>query len=258
MIQIEKINIHDIPVLHIAKSSLFETRIPTVVYYHGYNGEKESSLTIAYKIAEKGMRVILPDGHLHGEREGNISLEEKEYYFWEIILQTIDELAEIKTYLEMKQLVLPGYFGVGGTSMGGMITYGALRKYDWIKSAVVLMGSPYVARRVERSIDKYNKNAKEKVSDEERQDTVSRVENIDLTQNIDKLNERPLFIWHGEKDEILSVEDSRKFFNEIKGHYSNEKHIQFLEEKDRTHNISKLSMNKTADWFGEHLLFQND
>src|SRR5690606_23869380 len=70
MVIIEHLKANDVPLLHVAKETVRNQPLPTVIYYHGFNGEKESSLTLAYKIAEKGLRVILPDAPLHGERNG--------------------------------------------------------------------------------------------------------------------------------------------------------------------------------------------
>lgn len=252
-IQIEKIAIQDIPALHIVQTNLMKEKLPTVIYYHGYNGEKESSLTIAYKLAEKGLRVILPDGFLHGEREGNITLAEKELQFAEIIIRTMQELEIVKAFLDEKQWVKDGRIGVGGTSMGGMITYSALKKYDWIKTAVVLMGSAYVSKRIERLVNNLADEGAKKHAESKLSALKDTLVDIDLTYDLNQLNERPLFIWHGEIDAVIPVEESRAFYEEAKRLYKNEDYIQYFEEKDRIHNISKLSIEKTAAWFHNHL-----
>src|SRR5699024_1376835 len=142
MIQIEKEVFHNIPILNVCETDKNDRALPTVIYYHGFNGEKESSLTIAYKIAENGYRVILPDSHLHGERKENISQTELELAFWEVVEQNIKELADIREYITAKKLTIPEKIGIGGTSMGGITTYGALKQYDWIQAAASLMGTP--------------------------------------------------------------------------------------------------------------------
>src|SRR5699024_11278217 len=53
MIQLIKDTIEDIPVLHVVQEGMHQQALPTVIYYHGYNGEKISSLTLAYMMAEK-------------------------------------------------------------------------------------------------------------------------------------------------------------------------------------------------------------
>lgn len=236
MVIIERLNISDIPTLQVVSESLAQSPLPTVIYYHGFNGEKESSLTIAYKMAEKGIRVILPDAPLHGERGVSDEPVEHGRTFWNIVLQTVDELDTIRTYLQAQSFVIDEKIGLGGTSMGGMITYAALRKYDWIQTAAVLMGTPYLSERAVSTAG----------NDHE---LLTKIEQIDITKNINALQERPLFIWHGELDEIVPVEDSRKFYDSLTDYYQTEDDVLFIEEKERIHNISKLSIKKTAEWF---------
>lgn len=240
MIIIERLHISEIPTLQVVSESLADNPLPTVIYYHGFNGEKESSLTIAYKMAEKGIRVILPDAPLHGERGISDDPVEHGRTFWHIVLQTLEELASIRTYLLEKSFVWDGKIGLGGTSMGGMITYAALRKYDWIQTAAILMGTPYLTERALATAGNDN-------------ELLAKIERVDITKDIDALQERPLFIWHGELDAIVSVEDSRKFYDTLTDYYETEDDVQFIEEKERIHNISKLSIKKTAEWFDNQL-----
>src|SRR5699024_191227 len=99
MVIIERLNIKDIPTLQVVNEKLASNPLPNVIYYQGFNGEKESSLTIAYKMAEKGIRVILPDAPLHGERGISDDPVDHGLTFWNIVLQTLEELATIRTYL---------------------------------------------------------------------------------------------------------------------------------------------------------------
>lgn len=244
MIVIERLEVEQIPVLLMAKSSLQSKPLPTVFYYHGFNGEKESSLTIAYKMAEKGIRVILPDAPLHGERAISEDSIEHGVTFWNIVTDALQEIKSLYEYLKKKQLILDDRIGFGGTSMGGMITYAALTKYDWIKSAAVLMGTPYITERAKQTMQGASEFDEVKLRE---------VKKFDLTKQVEKLNNRPLFIWHGELDQIVPVEDSRKFYKEVQSKYTKEEDLQFIEEKDRIHNISKLSIRKTAEWFERKL-----
>lgn len=244
MIIVEHINIGHIPTLQVAKKSVKDEPLPTVIYFHGFNGEKESSLTIAYKMADKGLRVMLPDAPLHGERAISSEPIEHGRTFWNIVLQAVEEIATITSYIINQSWTVNDRIGIGGTSMGGMITYGALRKYHTIKAAAVLMGTPYLTDRA--------KNTMKQVSDEDKK-VLQKVAEIDITTNLDSIKGRPLFIWHGEKDEIVPVTDSRMFYKMVTDYYEVEDDIQFIEEKDRIHNISKLSIKKTAEWFHKQL-----
>src|SRR5699024_5370583 len=180
------------------------------------------------------------DAPLHGERGISDDPVEHGRTFWHIVLQTLEELASIRTYLLEKSFVLDEKIGLGGTSMGGMITYAALRKYDWIQTAAILMGTPYLTERALATAGNDN-------------ELLAKIERVDITKSIDALQERPLFIWHGELDAIVPVEDSRKFYDTLINYYESKNKMQFIEEKERIHNISKLSIKKTAEWFDNQL-----
>ena len=61
-----------IPLLHIYKEEMNENT-PVVIFLHGFMSAKEHNLHYAYQLVEKGVRVILPDAYLHGERNENLS-----------------------------------------------------------------------------------------------------------------------------------------------------------------------------------------
>lgn len=69
-----KRSVHHIPVLEVVLKELREERIPVVIYYHGWQTSKELVLTQGRKIAQQGIRVILPDAMNHGERKQPVSL----------------------------------------------------------------------------------------------------------------------------------------------------------------------------------------
>lgn len=241
MVIIEHLKAKDVPLLHVVKETVRNEPLPTVIYYHGFNGEKESSLTLAYKIAEKGLRVILPDAPLHGERNGYRDEPiEHGATFWNIVLKALDELDDVKRFLQANNYVAEGRIGLGGTSMGGMLTYAALAKYDWIKVAAVLMGTPHLTKRAQLTLDG---------ASDEQNALLDKIAEVDISERIDALHGRPLFIWHGEKDQIVPVQDTRDFYAQLKEREHDDDKLVFIEEKDRIHNISKFSIKKTAEWF---------
>lgn len=252
-LSVEKKYIEEIPVLIVSDVTKKSEALPTVVYYHGFNGEKESSLTLAYKIAEKGLRVLLPESIFHGERRNNATQSEIELGFWQIVLTNIKELQTIKNYLEKENLLLDGKLGIGGTSMGGITTYGALRTYDWISTATVLMGTPSMSEYAQVLIDRYNTNHDAQIPQKDVDAALALVSKYDITKNLAALNDRPLFIWHGDQDAVVPIDYTREFYKQVKEQYANKDHVHFLEEKGRIHNISKLSMNEAAAWFEIYL-----
>ncbi len=253
MINLYKETIRDIHLLHMVQTELAESSLPTVIYFHGFNGEKESSLTPAYKMVEKGLRVILPDSKYHGARRGNVSDREMDLAFWEIILQNITELEIIRDYYVERDLTNPSRIGVGGTSMGGITTYAALAEHSWIKAAAVLMGTPMISNYAQNLIERFNNRHDQQLREEDVEQALKLLRSYDLSLHPEKLHQRPLFIWHGIKDPVVPISLSDTFYNQIKGDYASEEDLLFIREKDRMHHLSKLSMVSTADWFSKHL-----
>jgi|SRR5690625_4040986 len=253
MIQLHKETIGDIHLLHMVKAENANTPLPTVIYFHGFNGEKESSLTPAYKMVEKGLRVILPDSKFHGEREGDVKPREKDLAFWEIVIQNITELEVIKDYFVSNGLTDKDRIGVGGTSMGGITTYAALAQHQWIKTGAVLMGTPKVSEYARQLIDRFNASHKEQIKEMDVKEPLKLLEQFDLTLHPEKLNHRPLFIWHGVKDNIVPVSLTDEFYEQIKDYYESDNDLSYIREENRMHHLSKLSMVKTAEWFSKQL-----
>lgn len=253
MINLQKEIIGDVQLLHMVKADLANEKLPTVIYYHGFNGEKESSLTPAYKMAEKGLRIILPDSLHHGERTGEITPREKDLAFWEIIYQNILELKQIKDFFVSKNLTDANRIGVGGTSMGGITTYVALAQYDWIKTGAVLMGAPKVTEYAQQLIDRFNSSHEKKINQQDFEIALEQLEQYDLYKHPEKLQHRPLFIWHGVNDNVVPVSLSDEFYEKIKQDYVDTDKLYYLREENRMHHLSKLSMVSAAEWFHKHL-----
>lgn len=66
---IRKRIIGTIPVLEVVSQEQVYQALPLVIYYHGWQTSKELVLTQARKIANEGVRVVLPDAMNHGERK---------------------------------------------------------------------------------------------------------------------------------------------------------------------------------------------
>jgi len=253
MINLQREVIGEIQLLHMVKEEIADKTLPTVIYYHGFNGEKESSLTPAYKMVEKGLRVILPDSQYHGDKEGGIHPREKEVAFWEIVFKNIKELKQIKDSFVKKGLTDATRIGVGGTSMGGITTYIALAQYEWIKAGAVLMGTPNITQYGQQLIERFNASHKEKLAEKDVENTLQRLQQVDLSLHPEKLEQRPLFIWHGVEDNVVPVSLTDEFYEKvIKSYHSNEK-LSYLREENRMHHLSKLSMVSAAEWFEKHL-----
>ncbi len=255
MIEIHHEHIRNIPVLHVIKEGQKEAKLPTVFFLHGFTSAKEHNLHFGYLLAERGFRVILPDAKLHGERNDGRNPEKLIFEFWNIVLQSIRELNEMKEELSERGLI-NSQIGVVGTSMGGITMFGGLSQYDWIKAGVSLMGSPtyeYLAREQINSLEKAEMNIP--FSSSELEAIYDQLRKYDLTLQSERIVGRPLLIWHGKKDQVVPFGPTFEFYQKIKSEYKNTpERLSFLVDENAGHKVTRFAFLKTVDWFSRFLL----
>ncbi|MFC0524799.1 prolyl oligopeptidase family serine peptidase [Pontibacillus salicampi] len=254
MIGIYRETIKGIPTLFVVDSAKENEPLPVVTYIHGVTSVKEQNLPIAYALARKGYRVVLPDCYLHGEREEGLNKQEQSYRLWDVVVQNLKELPILRNELEARNLILDHRFGLAGTSMGGITTSAALTQYSWIKVAAVMMGSPQPVRFAKEQVRSIKEMGMEiPMTVEEQEKLVASLSDIDLSEQMDKLNGRPLFFWHGEEDDIVPFDHSYSFYNQVISHYKNPENIRFLREVGRDHKVSTYAIGEAVNWFELHL-----
>lgn len=254
MILVEKLNINGIPSLHIVQDEKVSMQLPLVIFVHGFTSAKENNLHYAYLLAEKGIRVVLPETLFHGERQEGLHSKELSFRFWDIVLTTIEELNGIKEYFEFKRLIDVERIGLAGTSMGGIITLGALTKYNWIHSAVSLMGAPYYQSFAHLQIEEMKKRGiRLPISDVEQNQLLEKLKLYDLSLQPEKLGNRPLFLWHGKLDQVVPFEYSRQFYDTIKNKHHQ---VEFMADEKAGHQVSREGLLRTVEWFDTQLKLQ--
>lgn len=260
MIEIHKEFVGDIPYLHIVKDQNRMKRLPLVIFVHGFTSAKEHNLHFAYLLAEKGFRVVLPDAILHGEREQAQSEEERMFRFWPIVTNTIKELDQLKESLVEKELVDAEKIGLVGTSMGGIVTFGALTQYNWIKTAVSLMGSPCYELFAKLQIDQLKKvGIKLPFTEEVLSKEFEALRQLDLSQQPELLQGRPLLFWHGKQDPVVPFQPTYEFYQQIQYLYKENPHnLEFIIDERAGHKVSREALLRTVDWFSQHLLKSNE
>lgn len=243
-----------IPLLHVAPERRWSEPLPTVVFFHGITSAKEHNLHYAYQLAEKGLRVLLPDALLHGERTENLTEMQLIVRFWEIILNSIQELDYINGIAQERKLV-KGDIAIGGTSMGGITTLGALAAYPWIKAAAVMMGAGnYVELSKAQIVQFESRGFQLPFTEQQREELFETLSNFDSTHNIEAFNQRPIFFWHGEQDPVVAFEPTFKLYNQLKEHYRDTpEHLYFMREREAGHAVTRQGMLAATDWLAKHL-----
>ncbi|GLB58873.1 alpha/beta fold hydrolase [Cytobacillus sp. NCCP-133] len=255
MVIIENKLIREIPVLEVARQEKKEDRLPFVFFVHGFTSAKEHNLHYAYLLAEKGFRVVLPDTVFHGERSNGLTGNHLNFRLWDIVLNTIAELGMIKEAYEGEHLINPDRIGLVGTSMGGIITLGALTQYEWIKAAVSLMGMPYYEKFAQMQLEELPKhNIEIPLSNEEISDLLASLRERDISLQPEKLCGRPLMFWHGKKDSVVPYSYTYRFYENIQPLYrdAHEK-LRFISDEQAGHKVSREGVLETVKWFEVHL-----
>lgn len=241
-----------IPLLHIVDETLEDSNIPAVIFLHGFTSAKEHNLHYAYNIAKKGIRVLLPEAHLHGVRDEGLDEVQLSLRFWEIVLTSIEEMGILHRELVEKGV---SKIGMGGTSMGGITTLGCMTAYPWIDVASIMMGAPGYVELAKAQIAQFeNRGFKLPISDEERKSLLETLAIFDMTKQRQKLNQRPVFFWHGKQDTTVPFEPTFNFFNAAKKDYvETPERFEFLSDPTAGHAVSRTGMLRAVDWFASYL-----
>ncbi|MUV07729.1 prolyl oligopeptidase family serine peptidase [Planococcaceae bacterium Storch 2/2-2] len=245
-----------IPYLHITKDGQENDPLPTVFFLHGFQSAKEHNLHYAYNLAMRGMRVILPEARLHGERDEQYTTFQMGMEFWPTVLQSIQEVGTLYEHLNERGLLIEGKIGVGGTSMGAITTYGCLSMYDWISAAVSMMGSAHYEKLARGQIRYFEKKGMElPLSKETIDQLLENLTTYDLSNDLTRLNGRPLFIWHGEEDEIVPFELTYVLVDQLQSLYEQTpERLLFIADEERGHSVPRKAMIRSTEWFAEHLV----
>lgn len=255
MVIIEKKLVNEIPVLHIVKQQQMTDPLPLIFFIHGFSSIKETNLNYAYLMAEKGFRVVLPEALHHGERNTGKTERELSFHFWGIVLNTINELDGLKQAFINEGLADPERIGLAGTSMGGIITLGALRQYGWIKAAVSLMGHPAYEQLALWQLNEVEKlGIKSPLTQSDITKLLNEIRKYDLSLQPEKLQGRPLFFWHGKLDPVVPFDGAYHFYESIRQSYNEyPEKLSFIADAHAGHKVSQEGIRSTAEWFEKHL-----
>lgn len=249
---IKEENWSNIPLMNIVDERNENSNIPAVIFLHGFTSAKEHNLHYAYNIAKKGFRVLLPEAHLHGSRDEGLDEVQLSLRFWEIVLTSIEEMAVLHNELRERGV---SKIGMGGTSMGGITTLGCLTAYPWIDVATVMMGAPGYVELAKAQMSQFERRGfKLPITDEERKSLLDTLSIFDLTKQRTKLNNRPVYFWHGENDTTVPFEPTYNFYKAVKKDYTAApERFEFFTDPTAGHAVSRPGMLRAVDWFASYL-----
>lgn len=249
-----KRQIKGIPVLEVVEETMRHQPLPLVIYYHGWRSAKELVLTQARKLAQAGMRVVLPDALNHGERLQPVS-EIPSWTFWQSIQTNLAEFSLIIDYWQQLHLIKDDLIGVGGVSMGGMTTAALLTKQPEIKVAACIMGSPAPLTYARLVRDNVRQHGLQQPADLGL--LTSWLTAYDLTQQPNALANRPVLFWHGTEDERIPYNQMADFEQQIKGQ-SYAQNVTFMTGQGERHLVQPALMTTITDFFATHLKIKSE
>lgn len=251
-IGIHKREIHGISTLEVVPKDMESKPLPCVIYFHGFTSAKEQNLPFAHMLAERGYRVLLPDSLYHGERYKAMSEQDFQLSFWDIVKQNIAEGDVLYLYLQENELLLDNRIGVAGTSMGGITASSMLAKYDWIQAIGVFMGTAKTTTYAKMQLKQLEKEGVT-IPDKEIQEIIQSIEATDLSKQLEKMNDKPVFMWHGEKDAVIPFELAKDFYTVVKKLGNAKVQIDFKQDKQAGHKVSRDAFLAGKDWFEKNL-----
>ncbi|CAM3099966.1 prolyl oligopeptidase family serine peptidase [Filibacter tadaridae] len=245
----------EIPVLHIVQEEWMNHDVPVVIFLHGFMSAKEHNLHYAYNLAKNGIRVILPDAHLHGARSEKLDEVQLSLRFWEVVLTSIEDVSFLREELLKRGFLSTAKLGVGGTSMGGITALSCLTVYEWIDAASIMMGTPGPVQLAKAQMAQFERQGFTlPVTDEERRALLDTISIFDMTKHADAMNRRPIFFWHGKKDSTVPFEPTYHFYEAMKKDYVDAPdQIEFMVDETAGHAVSRTGMLRSTDWFAVHL-----
>jgi len=243
MIELQTQRLGDHEILHAFPAGKGEQPLPTVVFYHGFTSSKLVYSYFTVALAQAGFRVVMPDAPDHGARFAGDE-EARLGQFWQILHGNLVEFAALRDALHQAGLVADSRLAVAGASMGGMTALGIMTRHPEVKSVACLMGSGY-----------FTSLAKTLFPPREQDDVnavLAPLAEWEVTHALPKLADRPLFLWHGEADDVVPAGETFRLQQALIRE-GLDKNLTCRWEAGVRHRITPTALDATVAFFRQHL-----
>lgn len=243
-----------ISLLHVHKPGMNE-QTPVVIFLHGFMSAKEHNLHYAYQLVDRGIRVLLPDAKLHGDRSEGLTEMQLNLRFWEIVLHSIHEVEQLFNYLKINHLLESTKIGIAGSSMGAITASGCLKRYEWITTAAICMGAPGFVELGKYQLAQLAANGLTwPMTAEEIAQSNDLLASYDVSLTPEKFATRPVFFWHGKKDATVPFKNTYTFYLKLRTYYeANPENLNFMVDHQAGHTITRDGMLAVTKWLAQHL-----
>ncbi|RLM19054.1 esterase [Brenneria alni] len=239
-----------IEVIHAVPAGKREQPLPTIFFFHGYLSSKEVYSYFGYALAKAGFRVISPDAAMHGARyDGDEARRLR--HFWDILQSNIHELPCYVDAYRQRGLIANERIGVCGASLGGMSALGCMARYPWISAVAAFMGSGYFST-LSHTLYPPVTVGEDAGAEEILQHLSATLADYDVSARLAALSNRPLLLWHGEADEVVSAQESGRLYQALKESHQ-DCNLTYLTEAGVTHRITPSALQAGVDFFRRYL-----
>lgn len=248
MITLQSLNLAGRSVLHAFPAGKAEGPLPCVVFYHGF---ASSSLVYSYfavALAQAGFRVVMPDAPEHGARFTG-DARQRSGQFWQILRGNVEEFSALHEALENHGLVDNQRLAVGGASMGGMTALGIMTHHPEVRCVASLMGSGYFTSLAHTLFPPWVTAGAEQ---QEFEAIVTPLAQWEPCNQLARIGDRPLLLWHGEQDEVVPAAESFRLQQALQN-AGLDKHLTYLWETGVAHRITPQALEATTGFFLRHL-----
>ncbi len=209
----QEFEIHDVPVIEF--KPLESEERGGIIFYHGWSSRKENQTFRASTIASYGFRVLVPDAVNHGVR-GEIEYDTEESLkknFFSTVVQSVLEASYLLDYLS--QEITGNFLAVAGHSMGGFTAGGVLVRYPGTAAMVNVNGSCAWLKTRNMLVEEGDNFADEI----EIEGVNYQLKEFDPYYNLEKLEERPMLLLHGEQDTSVPLAGQKIFYQAASNRY---------------------------------------
>lgn len=208
MIELHEDNHRGIAFLEAVPAGARDRKLPTLFVLHSFGVSKELVSFFGLMGAQRGLRVILPEAPGHGARA--MDPTERLSRFWPIVCDYVDELAELHRALTPR---IAGRVAVAGTSMGAFAALAAAARHDFVAATAAYMGSGYfrdAARTIFPPLGRWSPDLAAR-----HDAALSRIAEYDPAERLTALAQKPLYLWHGGRDDVVPVADSLRLADDL-------------------------------------------
>lgn len=225
-------------VLHACPQDALDKPLPCIVFYHGFTSSKRVYSYFAVALAEAGFRAIMPDALLHGSRyDGNE--QRRMQNFWPVLRQNFVEFPALREAIIAQGWVDGDRLAVAGASMGGMTALGVMTHHPELKSVACLMGSGYFTSLAQNLFPSPDFPIRE-------------LAEWDVGHQLDALAARPLLLWHGDADDVVSPDETFRLQQALTQH-NLAANLTCIWQKGVRHRITPEALTATVTFFQRHL-----